>query len=182
MLFRSERAVRRCAAFCAARRAHPGFRQQSLDCGCGAGRAAGNCSCASHEWDRFFAYAVFYREKVLSHPIDSESFKKAFIPQMISLEILALAKFCHWDEAKEIAETSLQVAHQAGLSAPEIESAHTFLNIQHQYPKMSQAKKGSSVPSSVFTKEIHWKIKHESIQQVSHPKFLKMKIAKRCEK
>ncbi len=134
------------------------------------------------EWDRFFAYATFYRKNYLEGVPPAEQ-KANFRARLLALEILALGKQCQWDSAFAVAKEGLDLAQKIGSPADvqEIDQAFSLVQLQHSYPKVKNAKDGSTIPHSIFKSELHWPIQNKNITQLEHPRLLRLKIKNLCE-
>lgn len=133
---------------------------------------------SKQEWDKFFAYALFYRKKFL--PSESLDFQRSkFSPTLLSLEILALGKQCHWDEAKEIAEASVILAKKLNKGVSQLEEALHMIQLQSQYPNLKNVKSGAKIQSSLFKSVQLWPVNSKQIP-TQHPKFFRVKISNQC--
>jgi len=135
------------------------------------------------EWNRFFSYAIFYRNNYLNDQGASKK-EENFRPKMLSLEILALGKQCQWDEAFRVANFAIQYGKTHSISKDkmkEIHHAFSLLQIQHVYPKVTDAKIGSEVSGSIFKETQAWPI-HSSrvLPKIKHPKVLRLQLENLC--
>lgn len=130
------------------------------------------------EWDKFFAYAVFYRQKLLADP---SLWQKNFSSRMISLEILALTKQCQWESAHQVGQLGLKIAQT--LQSPEIaeiEHALVYLPPLQKLKNIQGPPKETSIPHSIQRRTRYWPIQTKTLSAIEHPKFLRLKVENRC--
>lgn len=130
------------------------------------------------DWQKFFGYALYYRKNVLGAAIGPN-----FRGRLISLELLALAKHCLFDEARAIGESALSFARSRQLEdAAEIERTMSHLALTRQSPATLRAREQLTRPAPVFTSELLWQISPRQLQAVDHPRDLRVLVAGRCPK
>jgi hypothetical protein len=130
-------------------------------------------------WDKFFAYAVFYRNRSLD---SEEKWKSNFNSQLISLEVLGLAKHCHWQAGYQIAQQGIMIAKKvAPPQSIEIENALVFYPALKSFEEIRGKQQTKEVPDSLFREMNYWKIKNDAIRWVPHPRVLKFSIENRCQ-
>ncbi len=129
-----------------------------------------------NEWDKFFAYSIFYRQRYLTQP----PFR--LVSTLLSLEVLALSKQCLWEEALSLVEFGIDKSQSLKdkKSLEELEQAAAVLKLHHSFPKLRNEKKGSDVPHGVLRSDLYWPIRANLIDTVQHPRFLRLKIENRC--
>ena len=131
-------------------------------------------------WDRFFAYANFYRQKVLADPTN---WSQNFNPRFFALEILALVKHCQWQTAEQVGQWGLHIAREIQFSSVgEIQRALNYLPPLERYKTIHRHANQSSIPSSIQSRTRYWPIHSQTMSYVDHPKQLRMKIESRCSK
>lgn len=130
------------------------------------------------QWQSFFAYATFYRKKLLATP---ELTKKNFSSRMIALEVMALAKHCLWNEAREIGERALAQGREVGATnLAEIDETMARFKLVREFPKAIEGKADLKRPAPIFSRELLWPVADKSLLRVSHPRNLRMMVESRC--
>lgn len=135
------------------------------------------------EWSKFFAYSVFYRKVYLN---DSAQWKDNFKARVFTLEALALGKHCLWDQAYFILSQGIEIAKQ--LNSPdleELEHALIFFPSLKSYTHPSlKAQENKHIPTAFFRDTNYWPIdfKNNLLNQIPHPRVLRLKVESRCEK
>lgn len=81
------------------------------------------------DWSRFFALAVYYRNKLLP---SKRGLAEHFQQEMLALEVLALLRHCRFPEALQIMEWSLKAAEEAGKDSSKIQKAANFLKLKER--------------------------------------------------
>lgn len=130
----------------------------------------------SHQmWDRFFAYALFYRAH-LEHDLSRGVRDTPVIKRLISLEALALAKHCYFKEAY-----SFMDAFEQGKLDEEIEATRTHVQLQEQLASLYTAKKDGTRPRAWFNKKLLWKVPNDVVLKLDNPKNLRRVVPSQCE-
>ncbi len=132
------------------------------------------------KWDRLFAYAVFYREKLLKTP---QSQNKYFNSRMLSIEAASLIKHCLYKEASIVSRLGMKISERL-----QIQDTHEFQKALH-FSRMSGNVTGLShdnqdVPtgSAFFTDRFFWPLHTETVSQVKHPRILRFQVKNACTK
>lgn len=130
------------------------------------------------EWEKFFAYATFYRKALLSKKAEAQ---KNFSSRILSLELMGLARFCHWAVAERLAQASVEFAEELGLDSSELKRTQSIMQLSRWVTTHNQKQQVHSMPGNFFSNRLFWKIEDHSISQVRHPRVLKMKVKNLCE-
>lgn len=128
------------------------------------------------DWPKFFAYIRFYRNKILKN----EKYKVKFFDQdIISLEMLGLARNCMWEEVKALfKQTKLFIKNYKIKEYNNIRQTAILLNLKHQ-SDFSLITKSSKL--DMFTSEkVFWPVKKSSFSNISHPRNMRIFLAKNC--
>ena len=130
----------------------------------------------SEQWQKFFAYAKFYRQRLLSHTQNIH-----FDANLISLESIALAKHCYWQEASSIINWSLEHAKIEPRAVKLLNEAKAIIDLQKDFSlKELEAKEDQKTISPVFTETQTWKLESAQLANISHPRLLRVKLRSRC--
>lgn len=127
-------------------------------------------------WDKFFAYALYYRSQYLNSKGD---FKLHWREEIVSLELFALAKLCHWDAVKSLVEKLKMKVSQYGL-----ESEIQFQKIATQAQLLLDYRYSTASSPSIQKKSQElqlWPIPDNFISKISHPKNLRLKVENKCD-
>lgn len=188
---------------------------------------------ASEAWDRFFAYALFYRfqllkardrdlgqqkqeeeakkeadrglpetalllsdnsaEKTVGKPVSLATsgerlpaWKEQFLSPFFSLEVLSLTRYCLWEEAARVLTQGQDLASEIGQEA-EMEPAEHVLHLATlamrvpQMPQLLRNPKKRTVPTTVAAERRFWRIHTQTLEEVTHPKHLRVEVQKRCD-
>lgn len=133
----------------------------------------------TQNWDRFFSYSLFYRKKIMA---DEKDWQTNFRGRFYALEILALAKHCMTDMAEKVAVEGILIAKK--LNSPErtsLEDTLIFVSPLKTLPQVRGTIDAIHIPESVFKETNHWPIQARYLQEVRHPKVLRVKVKSRCE-
>ena len=123
------------------------------------------------DWNRFFGLAVYYRKKLLS---SHEMSMKNFHQKMLALEILALLRHCHFNEALEIIEWSLELAERLKKDSSKIQKTIYFFKLKKRIGEVKTQK-------TDWKKQIRlWPLDSGHIKWLSNPKHLRVKVKSRC--
>lgn len=132
----------------------------------------------NEDWNRFFAYAVFYRQNYINHPVVSQD---QFKVRLLSLEALALGKYCLWKEADAVIYKGLEIAKKSSRSdIQELENTKMLLNALRVYPGAQKSARNAEIPSSIFQEIHYWPISHKRAMNVAHPKYMRLQLESRC--
>ncbi|MBF0208453.1 MAG: hypothetical protein HQK53_16360 [Oligoflexia bacterium] len=132
------------------------------------------------EWDKFFGYAQYYRNKLLKTQGNLD-LSHLYIEEMFSLEVLALLKFCYVDEAENVIQEGFNLAQKFSISNLEfLERARYFIFFTRQQIKLKNVKQTIVNPSSVFKKRIYWPATDFTLKHVSHPRDVRVEIKDQC--
>ena len=130
------------------------------------------------QWQKFFAYAQFYRYRTVTDTAHVEL--KA---RMISLEVMALTKHCHWRTAQEVLGWAL--SQRGRLSAAdfrELVETGEYIRLHNQFPRTATATSDlKKIANAAFSNVQVWKIKGKSMASISHPKYLSVKLKSECK-
>ncbi len=129
----------------------------------------------AQDWQKFFAYAMFYRKKIIAQTGSLNS-------RLISLELMALSKHCRQPEAQLIGTGALAFAREHGLDVSEIETTLVHLHLTGLYPNTLKGKENTSRPPAVLAGELYWKIPAEELRLISEPSQLRAIVQSRCKK
>lgn len=132
------------------------------------------------EWQKFFGYARFYREKVLR---SDEGLKTKLRARLISLEAMALAKHCQWGPSRDLIDIALKLPQISSLSdRSELDEVRSYLELHHAYPHSNEAAGQPDKPRTLFTARVFWSLTSEQVARLSHPKNLRVVVENRCHK
>jgi len=134
---------------------------------------------AHGEWQKFFANAIFYRQRLLDN---ETAIKRNLRARPVSLEILALARHCLWSEATALAVLARAAAamHRPAETA-EIDKTISYLRLQHAFPEAAMTNGQSRTGSSIFSNTILWR-PGSGLRHIQHPKVLRVVVESRCAK
>lgn len=133
----------------------------------------------TQDWQRFFGYAAFYRKQLSSSANVAGS---SFRARLLSLEVMALAKHCLWNEAREIGTSALALGKSLKVKElGELEDALTHVELAHSFPAAIEGKADERRPAPVFSDALLWRLRPSAMERVSHPKVLRKIVASRCE-
>ena len=132
------------------------------------------------QWDKFFAYALYYRQGVAAGG-------KNALPlhaRMISLEVMALAKHCYWDKGRQILQWARK--RQSGLEAAsrrELREAGEYLELHRQYPgrEVSRRESREETSSPLFSTTQEWRIGEKQLAHIPHPRTLSLRLRSGCQ-
>lgn len=132
------------------------------------------------EWSKFFAYAQYYRKKTL--PLTRSSGSRIQV-RMLTLEALALAKHCRWDEATALLEQSKSIsARVPGSLTPadlaELDHALVNLKLMQGFPEGQRTRSKSDVSPVLFTGVQYWRT--QASTSLPHPRYLRADVKSRC--
>lgn len=122
------------------------------------------------DWDRFFSNALFYRYHFL---LTKEKREKYFIEEMITLEILAYAKNCQWEEVGSIIKGVNEFSSEADQKKMEILKAK--INLLKAVPLTKIDEK-----PVVESNKVLWALETNKITQIKHPKEIIVKVENKC--
>lgn len=131
------------------------------------------------EWQKFFAFAQFYRKKLLK---DEQLTRRNFNERLFSLEIMALAKHCLWNEARGVGQRGLELARAVGARGDEIAETMAQYRLIEEFPKAIAGKEDSRRPAPVFSKELLWPVSGRQFELIDHPRKLRLVVKSRCDK
>jgi len=139
------------------------------------------------QWDRFFAYANFYRQWLTHRAAGDLTLQSGgyllenFSARMFALEVMALGKHCLWEAAADVGRVGIETARQLQLPAPpEIEKALLYLTPLKKIKELQKPPQSTSLPSSIHSHTHYWPIHQRTLLSVAHPKFLRFKVESRC--
>jgi hypothetical protein len=139
---------------------------------------------STQAWDRFFAYAVFYRHRFLKTTEPTEKLRSNFRGRLIALEALALGKHCLWDEARSVARYGIELAKKLQIAesqeVQEIQDALAQIELLHEFPKARKARPGEEVIQPAFSLENYWPIRQRSLDAIQDPSLLRFKLKGKC--
>ena len=129
------------------------------------------------DWNKFFAYAQFYRIKAVS----GEAARRPLRARMISLEAMALAKHCRWSTAEEVLAWGIGQKDRMGREEhDELVKAREYLRLHNQFPKSALASEDQTKLPGAFSTEQAWKLQGKMLASISHPKSLSVKLKSEC--
>jgi hypothetical protein len=132
----------------------------------------------TEDWQKFFAYALFYRKGVLT---SREQAVQHFQARMISLEALALSKHCQWKEASDLIHSVIQSdIPMSDTDKSELQETLAYLKLQKGFAEIARARESSSKPSPFFNSSSYWNLSHEQMMRLPHPKHLRVVVKSRC--
>ena len=132
------------------------------------------------EWAKFFGYAVYYRTYFLNTPPGPQ---KNFRARLFSLEVLALAKHCLWNEAQDLAHSAIALAKTAEppeAEDTEIEEIPTYLQLLQTFPELITATANPDLPDPVFRLGSYWPLSQKMFPQIRNPKVLRLTVQSKC--
>jgi hypothetical protein len=130
------------------------------------------------DWQAFFGGAFYYRKKFLSAEAGLHS---NFRSRILSLEALALAEHCRWEQARTLAQASLDMARALKNSGEaELKDTLDYVELSHAFPKALASRSEPGTPSVLFSSTLFWKIQNQSIASIRHPEILRVKVDNQC--
>ncbi len=132
------------------------------------------------DWEAFFGNALYYRKAFLSN---HDQLQAGFRARLLSLESVALAKHCQWDQARALAKASIDLGYS--LPAPnahelsELRETLYYIELSHKFPLLPVKPPGEE-PSAFFSSSFYWKVRDQSIARIRNPDLLRVKVADRC--
>jgi hypothetical protein len=131
------------------------------------------------EWDRFFANAIFYRYQKLN---TLDQLKNNFKGRLIAMEVMALAKHCQWEEANTVLLPAMEIAKKIQSDDfSELEKEFVLLPAVKYFPHIQKKTTEAKIPESIFSSTQFWPIQSSSLQYVSHPKWIRVKVQNLCK-
>lgn len=125
------------------------------------------------EWSKFFAYAQFFRHRLLQGELPMRA-------RMISLESLALAKHCHWGTSQSVIQWAMQEAGSTKADRAELEETRDYLRLHSSFPHSAMAREDKKQIGAFFSKTKAWKIQAKRLNNIPHPKHLRLRLASKC--
>jgi hypothetical protein len=132
------------------------------------------------DWEAFFGNALYYRKAFLTKP---DELQTGFRARLLSLESVALAKHCQWDQARALAKASIDLGYS--LTAPnaselsELRETLYYIELSHKFPLLPVKPPGEE-PRSYFSSSVYWKVRDQSIARIRNPDLLRVKVTDQC--
>lgn len=127
------------------------------------------------DWGKFFAYAQFYRVKLVSGT------RLPVRARMISLEAMALAKHCRWATAESVLNWGLaQKDRMSREEHGELVAAREYMRLHNQFPKAALANEDQVKLPGAFSTEQAWKLEGKQLLAIAHPRSLSVKLKSEC--
>ncbi|MBF0208032.1 MAG: hypothetical protein HQK53_14225 [Oligoflexia bacterium] len=130
------------------------------------------------EWEKFFGYANFYRLNLLEK---KEQWASNFSGEMLSLEALALIRFCYWEEASAIVARGLEIGKE--ISSPGVkwvDKTQYFISALKAHPKLESTDKKLNISGTAFSKKLYWPVNSNTLKNIHHPRVVRFKMTARC--
>ena len=124
------------------------------------------------DWNRFFGLAKYYRARLLSsYSLSKEHFKEDFL----TLEILALAQHCRFEEARKISKWSLQMANKMKKKKRKLKKVTYFLDLEEI---IGDKNKKNLIPWD--KRRDLWPLEYEKLKILDNPKNVRVKVDNQC--
>ncbi len=123
------------------------------------------------DWSRFFALAIYYRNKLLD---SKKGLADHFQQDMPALEVLALIRHCRFPEALKIMEWGLKAAEAAGRDSSKIQQAANFLKLKERVG--DRPGKWMDWEKRVYL----WPVSAGSAISLSNPRRLRARVRSKC--
>lgn len=122
----------------------------------------------TQNWSTFFGYAIFYRNSLTD---DKRTVR--FSQRLLTLEVLALARHCHFETAQEIADWAIAEGQRIKSPTNEIEKAYLLLGFK---PKTS-----AETNLGDQNNKINRRVFNRQVPLLTHPLNLRVKVRNHCE-
>lgn len=127
----------------------------------------------NQDWERFFAYAQFFRHRILAGTLTLRA-------RMISLESFALAKHCQWETSQSVLNWALTETAIQSKAHDELLETKDYLRLHSSFPHEAiRSAQGNGI-GTLFSRTKAWKIQAKRLDNIPHPKYLRLHLDSQC--